>query len=376
MEKKIQEELRWIKPQQKAGRILKQIQVEGCRMKIGKVGLLGLFAVMSFVFLFSQPAFSQMPKIVTETIMVPARDPGIQLHVRNKHPEGMEKFGSDRIVLFVHGGTYNAESSFDLPLNGLSWMDFVAQRGWDVYIMDLRGYGRSTRPPEMNQPPQENPPIVNTDVAIKDVSTVVDHILAKRGVSKISLIGWAWGTTIAGAYTAKNNAKVERLVLYAPLWLLRPRGGQSPLGAYRTITQDEAKSQMWRGIPAEKQKEIMPVERFDAWWAAAIRPDPVGAGQNPAVVRAPNGVIEDLQKYWMSGKPYYDPAKIAAPTLVIFGEWDVDTPSSMALDVFVGLKNAPIKRLVIIGEGTHWVLMEKNRLQLFRETQLFLEEPK
>ena len=32
------------------------------------------------------------------------------------------------------------------------------------------------------------------------------------------------------------------------------------------------------------------------------------------------------------------------------------------------------KRLVILGEGTHTVVMEKNRLQLLREVQLFLEE--
>jgi hypothetical protein len=37
---------------------------------------------------------------------------------------------------------------------------------------------------------------------------------------------------------------------------------------------------------------------------------------------------------------------------------------------------APLKRLVMIGEGTHSIVMEKNRLQLFREVQSFLEEPK
>jgi len=30
---------------------------------------------------------------------------------------------------------------------------------------------------------------------------------------------------------------------------------------------------------------------------------------------------------------------------------------------------------VIIGEGTHSLIMEKNRMQLFREVQLFLDEP-
>lgn len=32
-------------------------------------------------------------------------------------------------------------------------------------------------------------------------------------------------------------------------------------------------------------------------------------------------------------------------------------------------------RLVVIGGGTHGVMMEKNRMQLFNEVQLFLDEP-
>jgi hypothetical protein len=47
----------------------------------------------------------------------------------------------------------------------------------------------------------------------------------------------------------------------------------------------------------------------------------------------------------------------------------------MAQAVFGLLKNAPVRRLVQIGEGTHTVIMERNRMQLFRETQLFLESP-
>ena len=38
------------------------------------------------------------------------------------------------------------------------------------------------------------------------------------------------------------------------------------------------------------------------------------------------------------------------------------------------LVNAEPKRLVIIGEGTHGVAMEKNRIQLFREVQMFMDE--
>jgi hypothetical protein len=41
------------------------------------------------------------------------------------------------VVLFVHGATYPAESSFDLALDGVSWMDWIAQRGWDVDLLDM-----------------------------------------------------------------------------------------------------------------------------------------------------------------------------------------------------------------------------------------------
>ena len=116
-------------------------------------------------------------KLVTEEFMVPAVDPGINLYVRNKHPEGVKKFNSDNILLFVHGSTYPAETAFDLKLAGVSWMEFIAQHGYDVYLVDIRGYGRSTRPPEMEQPADQNEPIVRTETAVKDVGAAVDFIL-------------------------------------------------------------------------------------------------------------------------------------------------------------------------------------------------------
>ena len=338
--------------------------------------VIALCALM-LVPLLATAVSAQSPRIVTESYYVSAGDPGIQLYVRNKRPDGVTQFKSERILLFVHGATYPSETAFDLSLDGLSWMDYIAQRGWDVYLMDLRGYGASTRPPQMSLPPTENRPIVNTDVAVRDVATVVDHILARRGVSKLNLIGWSWGTAIMGAYTAQNSAKVERLVLYAPIWLIKdapPIGGQGPLGAYRTVAQDAAKQRWLRGAPADKQKDLIPAGWFEAWWAANLAADPAGARLTPPVVRAPNGVIEDLRKYWMSGTPHYDPASITAPTLVILAEWDADTPPYMAQAVFAKLSNASFKRMVLLGEGTHHVVMERNRMQLFREVQLFLDE--
>ena len=92
------------------------------------------------------------------------------------------------------------------------------------------------------------------------------------------------------------------------------------------------------------------------------------------VLRAPNGSVQDNREFWSAGKPQYDPGAICVPVLLIVAEWDADNPPSMSQALFAALTAAPYKRLVLIGEGTHSVMIEKNRMQLFREVQLFLDE--
>jgi pimeloyl-ACP methyl ester carboxylesterase len=56
----------------------------------------------------------------------------------------------DRVVLFVHGAGTPAEVAFDVPYGDYSWMAYLASAGFDVFSMDMTGYGRSTRPAIMN----------------------------------------------------------------------------------------------------------------------------------------------------------------------------------------------------------------------------------
>ena len=317
---------------------------------------------------------AKLPALVTEHITIPSDTPGIQLYLRNKRPKELA-VSADRILLYVHGATYPAETAFDLRLDGLSWMDYIAAHGWDVYLVDLRGYGQSTRPPAMDVPAQENPPIVTTDVAVRDVATAADFIRKRRGVVKINLLGWSWGTSIMAAYTTANNDKVNKLVLYAPVWLRNTPsliGVDGPLGAYRTVVRENARKRWLTGVPEDKQTDLIPAGWFEAWTDATWATDP--KAKESGQLRAPNGVIQDMREYWAAGKPYYDPANIRVPTLLVKAEWDQDTPAYMSQALFPLLKNAPAKRYVEIGEGTHTVIMEKNRMQLFHEVQLFLDE--
>lgn len=325
-----------------------------------------------FAWLASVPASAQ--EVATETFMIPAADSGIQLHVRNKRLAGHDKFPAERIILFVHGATYPSETAFDIDLPGGSWMDLAARKGYDVYFVDIRGYGRSTRPASMNAAPADNPPFATTEDAIKDVGAAVDFILKRRGASKLNLVGWSWGTAIMAGYTTGNNEKVNKLVLYAPLWNLKAPPPFSGSGAYRTVVRDAARERGIRGIPANRVEEISPAGWFDKWWQANLVADSAGAKQNPPIVRAPNGVLKDLVEYWGVGKQTYEPEKIRVPTLLIIAEWDQDTPLFMAQEIFAKLVNAPYKRHVVIGEGTHAVAIEKNRLHLINQVQNFLDE--
>ena len=54
------------------------------------------------------------------------------------------------VVLFVHGAGTPAEVAFDVPYKDYSWMAYLARAGFDVFSMDLTGYGRTTRPPPMS----------------------------------------------------------------------------------------------------------------------------------------------------------------------------------------------------------------------------------
>ena len=137
-------------------------------------------------------------------------------------------------------------------------------------------------------------------------------------------MGWSWGTAIMGRYATQNSDKVNRLVLYAPPWIRKAPATSSPapLGAYQAWTMEQARSRLQAGAPEEKKKDLMPAAWFEAWSAAVLATDPVGAKQTPPVVRTPNGTVQDTQEYWFAGKPLWEPSEIKAPTLIVLGEWD------------------------------------------------------
>jgi len=324
------------------------------------------------------PSATEVQPLAVEDFHVPSKAAGVELLVRNKRPAGMQSFASDRIVLFVHGATFPSESTFDLALDGLSWMEFIARAGYDVYLVDVRGYGGSTRPAATSEPAGRGSPIATLAEAVDDVGTAVDFIRRRRNVERIHLIGWSWGTAIMGRYAATHGDKVDRVVLYAPLWQRRVEPlstrGVDVKTPYRLVNVAAVKSRWLAGVAQDKQEHLIPRGWFETWVTATLATDPWGSRQTPPVMRAPNGVFAELQTAgeWV---PPYDPTAIKAPTLLVKAEWDADTPSYMAQTLFPLLVNAPRKQYVELGEGTHSIMLERNRMHLFRTVQAFLDAP-
>lgn len=313
-------------------------------------------------------------EIVAETRLIPSATADAQVHLIHKHRGDVGHFSSERVLVLMHGATFSSASLFDVAVDGASFMDVLAQAGYDVWAVDACGYGGSTRPAAMAKPPNLAPPLTPARDAVADLHAAIDFVCQHRAVECVAVLGMSWGATVAGIVASEAGGRVGKLVLVTPLWLsatpLRIDPG-GPLGAYRVV-DPSAYGSAWRAAaPANARDALIPEGWFEAWLEATLAtdPDPPVAG----TVRAPSGAVQDVRLHWTADDPLYDPAAITCPVLVICAEWDVDVRFDMARDLFVKLTGAASKRLVEIGGATHMLVMERNRGQAFDVVTAFLD---
>lgn len=311
----------------------------------------------------------------SQSLMIQSDTAGIKLHVRNKRPQGMERSDAAHTIVMMHGATYSSTSLYDTRIEGYSFLDYLATAGFNVYSVDVRGYGGSTRPVEMSQPAGDNDPLVRTETAINDFGTAVEYALRENGIEQVNIIGMSWGGTVTGAYTTRNGGKVRRLGLIAPQWLSDlpiPLDGGGLLQAHRVVNASAAKTRWIGAAPEEKRATLIPQGGFEAWLENTVASEPDQALRANKSFVASNGPIADVREYWSVGRPLYEPADIEVPLMLVLGEWDIDVPPEAGLAYFKRAVNAPFKRLVTLGEATHMLVLEKNRKQAFEELSTFI----
>jgi pimeloyl-ACP methyl ester carboxylesterase len=305
-----------------------------------------------------------------------------QIYVREVVQAGVALRGAaaDRVVLFVHGAGTPAEVSFDVPYQDYSWMVFLARAGFDVFSMDMTGYGRSTRPAAMNDPcnlAREQqagyiPALLGEPCAASythqlttiasdwnDLDAVVNQVRALRHVEKVSLVAWSLGGPRAAGYAAQHPEKVQRMVLLAPAYD-RTRAVGPPAqvpangAAFGTQTHAEFVANWDRQVGCPGQYDPA---ASDAVWADMIESDPVGATWGAGARRAPQVTVWGFDNAVVS--------KMQVPILMVSGVHDKQVPQERVRDLYADLGSRQ-KVFVDLACSSHNAMWERNHLLLFR----------
>ena len=287
---------------------------------------------------------------------------------------------ADRVVLFVHGAGTPAEVAFDVPYQDYSWMAYLAKAGFDVFAMDVTGYGRSTRPPAMNDPcnlaPNQQAALVPsllsapcapsyprqvTTIASdwNDIAAVVDYVRGLRRVDRLNVVAWSLGGPRAGGYTAQHPEKVQRLVLLAPGYN-RTSSASAPEqipaeGAAMNTQSHQDFTENWdRQVGCPDQYDPA---ASDSVWSELVKSDPVGATWGPGVRRAPQVTTWG----WNAAAV----AKTQTPTLMVSGEHDKQVPQQRVRDLYADLGSHQ-KVFIDLACSSHNAIWERNHALLFR----------
>lgn len=344
------------------------------------MNVLSAAAVMSTLFLSgcvteskAQPSTGAVSQtkaasIQTKESMIPSLDAGIQLYLKEKSaPRAKEA------VLFLEPFGVPTAQAFDIP--GYSWMDHLSEKGYATFALDFRGFGKSTRPDAMSKPPLDNQPVVRATDAIKDVDATVQYIKKQKQVDKVTIIGWSWGGVVAGMYAAEHPKQVNKLVLYGSMHNFslpfmtqpleeKPGVLKKKLPAYQ-LAEPQMTMHHWHMMM--KDKQLASADAMEKVSATFLRADETSQKRTPPSIRRAMGPMIDLYSIW-SNKPIFDAAKIQAPTLVVRGDADFFADP----DYMKKLSGAKVKKEIVVKDGTHWLLYEKNRNQLLDATDAFL----
>ena len=303
----------------------------------------------------------------------------VNLFVRERVDGKLMKQGSGKpferkVVLMVHGGFSPSTLAFDMPYRDYSWMEYLAKEGFDVFTMDMTGYGRSTRPAPMEDPcnilpaqqkdviPKAMPAscapkypfeLVNSDSETADINAVVDFIRILRGVDKVSLVGWSGGGIRTGTFVTRYPEKVDRYVIWAS-------------SNYSRKNPDEAPSLPQPGAPTTFQTGVVGIGR--RWLGTSKCAGSIERGM-PEFVSAQNQLADPTGAVWATGglraptRTYWGwnangAKKVQVPTLIMVGEQDDLTASNLELFDDLGAKN---KVFLGIACGTHFTNWEKQR---------------
>lgn len=213
----------------------------------------------------------------------------------------------DKIVLLLHGWGGN--------LNSFRFLEkYLIEKDFSVLTIDFPGFGGSDLPTE--------------DFCMMDYYKIVSELVAEEQLQKISIVSHSFGGRVAILFSALEPEKVNKVVLC-------DSAGIKPKFSLKK------KCKILKYKIAKKLKNIGLIKR-DLINYGSEDYKALPESMKPVFSRIIN---TDLTKYLID---------ITAPTLVIWGKNDKDTPFYMAKELNKGIRDSAIVTL----DGGHFCYLQ------------------
>ena len=262
------------------------------------------------------------------------------------------------VVLMVHGSSISGMPSWDLHVPGAgeySVMNVFSRLGYDCWVIDFEGYGRSTVTSG------------NSDIksGVADLEAATPLIARETGQPKFHMLGESSGALRVAAFAASHPERVDRVVLGAYTYT----GKGSPTLNERAKQVDFYRTHNRRPRPKEMIESIFTRDKpgtSDPRVAAAMV-----AAELPMGDSVPTGTYLDMT----SKLPIIEASLVKCPVLLARGQYDGIATEEDLLDFFSKLPN-PDRQLAILPGMAHSLTLGLNRQLYWHAAHSFLSMPK
>jgi pimeloyl-ACP methyl ester carboxylesterase len=268
------------------------------------------------------------------------------------------KPGRRGTILFVHGSSMASTPTFDLQVPGhpdSSAMDHYARLGYDTWTVDFEGYGRSTKDRAMTS---------NIADGADDLEIATDYMAAHGAGEPLLVYGISSGALRAAMFAERRPDRVKRLALDAFVWT----GKGSP-----TLVERRKK------IPEYKAAGRRKIDR--AFVHSIFNRDHPGTGDERVIEpfadailalddSMPIGTYVDM----CENLPLVDPKNVAAPTIIMRGQYDGIAGFDDLLEFFKLLPN-PDKQFAVMPGIAHASMQQKNYAIVYHILDSFFAQP-
>jgi len=261
-------------------------------------------------------------------------------------------------VLFVHGSSMASQPTFDLTVPGRpdsSVMDWFARRGFVCWCVDMEGYGRSDKQRD-----------IYCDIAngADDLAAATAYIAGAGGATRFHTYGISSGALRAALFAERHPERIARLALDAFVWT----GEGAPTLEQRRKKLPEFLAQKRRPIDRAFVYSIFERDHPDCAERRVV--DAFADAILALDDSMPNGTYIDM----CSKLPVVDPARIAAPTMVMRGEYDGIAALPDLIAFFTRLPNAD-KQFTMMAGISHASFQQKNYLMVYRILHAWFTQP-